>query len=198
MLGGPWLGLSVFIVIAVGLGWGLTKLFQGMADQTRQALNAEQLDHTFDPDNVYVLKRDLLIGMRLSGGLVLAPFKEEMPRSAQGRYSWPTREQYADSPAAYKDSHKLIHVVEAGTKVAFIEIIQNTKDPQAPIRLKTRILTGRHASKAPMLGMHLESADTDDQTGATRYVPHAELFEIIETDDGPIQFEAVDTPEGSP
>lgn len=190
MLGGPWLGLLVFIVIAIGLGWGLTKLFQGMADQTRLTLDAEQLDHGFEPDVAYVLKRDLLIGVRTGGDPVIVPFKEDMPRNTPGRYTWPTSEQYAANPDAYRESHDLVGIIEQGTRVQFIEAIEDHDNAQTHLLIKTRLLTGAYAQTAAVLGMHLESADTEDETGATRYVPRADLFEILNTGDGQVQSES--------
>lgn len=180
MFGGPWLGLIVFIVIAVGLGWGLTKLFTGMSDQARQSIDADQLDHGFEPDVAYTLKQDLLIGVRTGGDAVLVPFKDDMPRSAPGRYTWPTREQYLADPQAYRESHDLVGIVEQGTRVQFVEVIEDPGNPQTHILIMTRLLTGPYAQTTPVLGMHLESADTGDETGATRYAPRADLFEIVE------------------
>ena len=194
MFGGPWLGVLAFILIAVGLGWGLTKLFQGMSDQTRQSLDAEQLDHGFDPDVAYTLKHDLLIGVRTGGDAVLVPFKDEMPRNTPGRYTWPTRDQYSADPEAYRKSHDLVGIVEAGTRVQFVEVIEDHDNSQTHILVMTRLLTGPYAQKTPVLGMHLESADTDDETGATRYVPRLDLFEIFKTQDGQVQSETPATP----
>lgn len=193
MFGGPWLGVLVFIVIAIGLGWGLTKLFQGMTAQTRQVLDAEQLDHDFDPNVAYRIKRDLLVGMRAGGDPVLVPFKEDMPRGVPGRYTWPTSEQYAEEPDAYNDSHDLIGIVEAGTQIQFVEVIEDIDNPQTRLLVKTRLLTGRHARKVPVLGMHLESADTDVETGSTRYVPRRDLFERVEAASGQVQSGVIET-----
>lgn len=189
MFGGPWLGVLVFILLAVGLGWGLTKLFQGMSDHTRQTLDHEQLDHGFDPNVAYTLQHDLLIGVRAGGDAVLVPFKDEMPRSAPGRYTWPTRQQYTDDPEAYRMSHSLVSIVEAGTRIQFVEVIEDHNNPQTHLLVMTRLLTGPHAQETPVLGMHLESADTDDETGATRYVPRTDLFEIFNAQDGQVQSE---------
>lgn len=194
MFGGPWLGVLVFIVIAIGLGWGLTKLLQGMTEQTRQTLDAEQLIHGFDPDVAYVLKHDLLLGVRTGGDVVIVPFKDDMPRSAPGRYSWPTAKQYADDPGGHNETHDLVGIVEAGTKLQFVEVIEDIDNPQTRIFVRTRLLSGRYARKTPVLGMHLESADIDDETGATRYVPRADLFEIFEVEDGQVQSDVPPTP----
>jgi len=187
MFGGPWLGVIIFIVIAVGLGWGLTKLFQGMADQTRQTLASEQLAHGFDSAKRYTLKHDLLLGVRAGGDIALVPFKDDLPRHAPGRYTWPAAEQYAEDTEAYNTSHSLIGVVRAGTQVQFVEVIDDMDNPQTRILVMTRLLTGPYARQTAVLGMHLESADTDEQTGATRYVPREDLFEVIKTESATIQ-----------
>lgn len=198
MFGGPWLGVLVFIVIAIGLGWVLTKLFQGMTDQTRQTLAYEALDHAFDATRPYTLLQDMVLGMRAGGDVALVPFKDDLPREAPGRYTWPTAQQYAEDPAAYQASHALIGVVQAGTAVQFVEVIDDRDNAQTRVLVMTRLLSGPHARKTPVLGMHLESAQTDAASDATRYVPRADLFEIVEAAGSPVQSDATQTPKPQP
>lgn len=187
MFGGPWLGVIVFILIAVILGWGLTKLFQGMVSQTQQTMSADAFEHGFDATRAYMLKRDLVLGVRAGGDVALVPFKDDLPRSAPGRYAWPTAEDYAKDPMAFETSHGLIGIVASGTHVQFVEVIDDRDNAQTRILVMTRLLTGPYARNTPVLGMHLESADIDEQTGRPRYVPRSDLFQAIETKTSPVQ-----------
>lgn len=187
MFGGPWLGLIAFIVIAIGLGWGLTKLFQGMIDHTRETLEAEDLAHAFEDDVAYALQKDMLIGRRASGDPVLVPFKEDMPRGAPGRYTWPTQADYANDTEAYSKSHDLVGLAKQGTLVQFVEVIEDHDNAQTRVLVMARLLTGPYARKTPVLGMYLEKTDTDEVTGQRRYVPRADLFEIAVGAEGPVQ-----------
>lgn len=187
MFGGPWLGVIAFVVIAIGLGWGLTKLFQGMIDHTRETLQAQDLAHAFEDDVAYALQKDLLIGKRASGDPVLVPFKEDMPRGAPGRYTWPTQADYTSDPAAYNKSHDLVGPAERGTLVQFVEVIEDHDNAQTRVLVMTRLLTGPYARKNPVLGMYLETTDTDEATGQRRYVPRPDLLKIADPDQGQVQ-----------
>ena len=187
MIGAPWLGLIVFVLIAIALGWGLTQVFKGMADQTRQSLHSDTFAQDFDPARIYILQTDMLLGIRAKGDVVLVPFKDEMPVGVQGRYTWPTRQQYIAQPEAYNESHDLVGIIEAGTHVRFDEVIEDDLNPQTRVLVMTYVLTGPYKRKAPVLGMYLESVDRDDESGATRYKPRADLFEIFKAQDGPVQ-----------
>ena len=196
MFGGPFLGVFVFIVIAIGLGWGLISLFQGMVDHTAEVVDQSELDHGFDPDVAYVLKHDLVLGLRAGGDVVLVPFKNDLPRDAPGRYTWPTAQQYADNPSGYMASHGLTGIVKAGTAVRFVEVIDDRDNQQTRILVLTRLLNGPYARKTPVLGMHLESVDSDAE--ATRYVPRADLFVRVEIETGPVQSQAPPPTDESP
>lgn len=197
MFGGPWLGIIVFVVIAIGLGWGLTMLFRGMIDHTHQITSESDFDHGFDADKPYTLKRDLVLGFRVGGDdVALVPFKEDLPRGAPGRYTWPTATQFAEDPEGFKKSHALIGAVAAGTQVQFVEVIDDRDNQQTRVLVMTRLLNGPYARKTAVLGLHLESVDSDAE--ATRYVPRPDLFEIVEIETGPVQSEPEPPTDESP
>ena len=108
-----------------------------------------------------------------------------MPRGAPNRFTWPTAGEYAENPDAYNKSHNLIDLVEAGTRVQFVEVIDDHDNQQTRILVMTRLLTGPHASWAPVLGMHLESTDTESEQW--RVVPRPDLLEVTEADPGQVQ-----------
>ena len=182
MFGGPWLGIVVFVLIAIGLGWGLIQLLTGMTDQTRQTLSNGQLDHGFDPDTVYTLKQDLVLGYLADGRIVLLPGRGELPEDTPGRRMAVSVQELRDNPADHPDH---IGVAEAGTRVQFVEVIDDRDNQQTRILVMTRLLTGPYARRTPVLGMHLESTDTESEQW--RVVPRPDLFEIAETDPGQVQ-----------
>lgn len=181
MFGGPWLGVLVFVVIAIALGWGLTKLLQGMTAHTTQTLNQAELDHGFDPEQVYLTQEDLLIGKRSYGDLIIAPGKEYLPPFAPGRRHWPTTQQYRESVNPKQDYPDLDGLIERNTPVRFVEVIDDLNNKQTRILVMVQILDGPFAQAQPILGMHFESTDTDTETGNPRYVPRAELFSPVQS-----------------
>jgi len=195
MFGGPWLGVLAFLVVAIALGWGLTKLFQSMLDQTAQTLSADELDHGFDPDAIYLTRRGLLIGRRSFGDRVLAPGKEELPPNAPGRHHWPTIGQYRASARPREDYPDLLGLIERGTRVRLVEVIDDRDNAQTRLLVKVRVLDGPFASEKPVLGMYLESADTEEDTGQTRYEPRADLFERLRPASPPVESPETDAPE---
>lgn len=173
MIGGPWLGVAVFVVIAVGLGWGLTQILQAMLAQTAQTFNQADFDHGFDPDQPYLTTQPLLLGYFADGRVMLLPGKKNLPPDAPGRFKAAAIDDYRDNPDAYRD---LIAIVEPGTALRFTEVIDDRNNAQSRILVKVELLTGPHASKTPLLGLHLESADINPQTDAPRYAPRDDLF----------------------
>lgn len=184
MFGGPWLGVLVFVVIAIGLGWGLISLLQSGLDLSSQTLNAGELDHGFDPDTVYIVKKDLLLGYTADGRKTLLPGKADLPRGVPGRRSAATVAGLRDRPGDFPD---LIGVVEHTTRVKFIDVIDDHDNPQTRILVMVKLLDGPYASVTPVVGMHLESADTVEGSEAKRYLPRPDLFEPVNPEPGPVQ-----------
>ena len=176
MVGGPWLGVAVFLIIAVGLGWGLTKLFQSQLSQASQSLNEAELNHGFDPDTVYTLKRPLILGYLSDGRKTLFPAREDLPVNAPGRRS---AARIAELRGSIDNFPDLIGVVNEQTRVRFVEVIDDRDNPQTRVMVMVRLLDGPYAQRAPVLGMHLESADTVEggAEATTRYVPRPDLFQ---------------------
>ncbi len=176
MIGGPWLGAALFLVIAVGLGWGLTKLFRSQLSAATQSLNEAELDHGFDPDAVYTLKRPLILGYLSDGRKALFPAREDLPANAPGRRSAARIAELRESIDNFPD---LIGVVDEQTPVRFVEVIDDRDNPQTRVLVMVRLLDGPYAQRTPVVGMHLESADTvEGETEATaRYVPRSDLFQ---------------------
>lgn len=192
MFGGPWLGVLAFLVVAVLLGWGLTKLYQAMLDQTTQTLSADDMDHGFEIGAVYLTKKDLLIGRRSLGDLVLAPGRDDLPPNAPSRRYWPTIAQYRASSEPAKDFPDLLGLIERGTRLRLVEVIDDRDNAQTRVLVKVQVLDGPFAAEKPVLGLHLESADTDPETGRKRYEPRAELFEPLQPPTPPV--ESADNP----
>lgn len=184
MLGGPWLAVLVFIVIAIGLGWGIISLFQQQLTSDRQRVGSAQLDHGFDPEVTYQLKRDLMLGYLADGRVALLPGRDDLPSGTPGRRSAASIEELRNNPQDYPD---LAGIVGAGTTLRFVEVVDDRNNPQTRILVLTELTSGPYARQTPVLGMHLESVDTDEQTGATRYVPRSDLFDRVESVDGPVQ-----------
>lgn len=184
MFGGPWLGIAVFVLVAVGLGWGVHWFFKQarLADTTNttgtQQTRAMQ---AFDPDSVYLLKQDLLLGYTANGLPTLFPARDELPAHAYGRRSVPTIQQARAMTPDQLKQRDLKGVVVPGTPVRFVELIDDPDNAQTRILLQAVILQGPHAHPRPVLGMHLESADTDEATGAKRYAPREDLFTPVQS-----------------
>ena len=184
MFGGPWLGVIAFVVVAIFLGWGLITLLNMQLNQARHTLSQTELDHGFDPKIVYTLKRDLLLGYTADGRKTLLPGKDDLPKNAPGRHTAATIADFRGHPGKYPD---LIGVVERNTRVRFVEVIDDRNNPQTRVLVRVQLLDGRFAQSKPVLGMHLESADTDQDTGQKRYLPRPDLFEPARPVQGPVQ-----------
>jgi|GEM_PF-2374873 len=192
MFGGPWLGVIAFVVIAIGLGWGVAWFFsqaQQAADDLKPDLTDEDptAQHGFDPDVVYLTKRDLLLGYTADGRKTLFPAKGDLPRHAYGRRSAPTLKDVKSWTTDERNERDLIGIVEAGTPVRFVEVIEDPGNGQTKILLLVELIFGPYASRAPVLGMHLESADSGEEGGPTRLAPRPDLFESAEPVAGPVQ-----------
>lgn len=182
MIGGPWLGVIAFIVIAIGLGWGLISLLQQQMNSTAHTNAAGEFNQDFDPDAIYTLKRGLVLGYLADGRIVLLPGRNDLPKGTPGRRAAVSVEELRDNP---QDHTEHIGVAEAGTRVQFVEVIDDRNNQQTRVLVMTRLLSGPYARTTPVLGMHLESADTESE--GTLYVPRADLFEIVEPKGGQVQ-----------
>ena len=190
MFGGPWLAVLVFIVIAIGLGWGLISLFQQQLSSDRQRGGSAELDHGFDLEVAYEVKRDLMLGYLADGRIVLLPGKHDLPSGTPGKRSAVSIEAFRKNPQGYPEH---IGILDAGTKVQFTKVVDDLNNAQTRILVLVRLLSGPNARKTPVLGMHLESADTDEQTGAKRYVPRSDLFERVEAKRRQVQSDVIET-----
>lgn len=191
MFGGPWLAVLVFIVVAIGAGWGLISLFQQQLAGDRQRGEASQFDHGFALETTYELKRDMIVGYLADGRVVVLPERNDLPPGTPGKRSAASVEDLRDNPQDYPD---LAGILTAGTELQFVEVINDRANAQTRLLVLMRVISGPYARKTPVLGMHLESVDTDEQTGEKRYVPRADLFRIIEADSGPVQSDVPATP----
>ncbi|MEO0475036.1 MAG: hypothetical protein AAF085_03550 [Planctomycetota bacterium] len=191
MLGGPWLGVLVFIVIAIGLGWGVMKFFETAGDMAQSF--DEFAGHGFDAQHVYTLERDLLIGYTADDRPVLFPSKEDLPRQAYGRKAAQTIEEVRSMSAEELKKADLIGVVERGTRVRFVDLHIRPIGSDRGADVMVELRDGPYASRATVVGMYLESADRDEQTGKTRFVPRADLFEPAEPETGQVQSPVPDT-----
>ncbi|XAL98390.1 hypothetical protein OT109_12475 [Phycisphaeraceae bacterium D3-23] len=171
MLGGPLVGVGIFLVVAVLLGWGLTKLFNVQLAGTLQDAQTSQLDHGFDPDTVYILQRDLFVGRTTAMAIVLYPSRDDLPPGTPNRRYTPTLAQYHADPAAYPD---IAAVIPAGTRVQFPDVSVDLGNTQTAIHLDTVILDGRYAGQH-VTAYHLEAEETTPD-GGTRVVPRADLL----------------------
>lgn len=179
MFGGPLLGVAVFIIIAVALGWGLIKLLQMQLDQATHALGQDEQQSGFDPEAVYTLKRDLLLGYLSDGRVVLFPGRDDLPEDAPRRRSAPRIADVRDRPGDFPD---LIGIVEHNTRVRFVEVIEDLGNAQTHVLLRVELVDGPHATRSrPVLGMHLESVDTPEAGKPTRLIPRPDLFEAVQS-----------------
>lgn len=185
MLGGPWLGVLVFVVIAIGLGWGIAQVFKAAGNVMQEV--DEFHGHGFDPEAFYTLKRELLLGYSADGRKVLFPGRDALPLDAYGRSSVPTIEEAMAMTADELKQADLIGVVKPGTRVRFVDLhVQPTGSDRGADVLVT-LPEGALPTSQPVLGMYLESADKEAEK--VRYEPRADLFEIVEDDAGPVQSE---------
>jgi len=187
MIGGPWLGVIAFLIVAVALGWGLTKLFQGMLEHTTQTLDTQELDHGFDLGGVYLTQKDLLIGRRSYGDLVVAPGAEDLPPGTPGKHHWPTTTEYRAAADPARDYPDLDGLIERRTPVQFVEVIEDADNAQTRVLVRLVVMDGPFAAEKPVLGMHLESADTNPETGEKRYQPRGDLFELLQPGQPPLE-----------
>jgi hypothetical protein len=187
MFGGPWLAVVVFVVVAIGLGWGLISLFNQQLESDRRTQDASGFSHDFALHTAYTLNRDLLLGYMADGRVVLLPGRSDLPAGTPGRRSAVSLADYREKPADYPD---LIGIVEADTRVQFVEIVEDPNNPQTRLLVTLRLLDGPYARQTPVLGMHLESVDNSGE--GKRYTPRADLFTLVEATPSPIQSSAPD------
>lgn len=185
MFGGPWLGVIVFVVIAIGLGWGVQWFFKqaGQASDTqksRQANDSAAAD--IDPEQIHIVQRDLLLGYTANGTPTLFPARDDLPTHAYGRRSIPTIKQARAMTRAQLKERDLAGVVVRSTPVRFVELVEDPTNAHTRVLFKLEIIEGPYAGPTPVLGMHLETADTDQATGAKAYTPREDLFTRVQSE----------------
>lgn len=186
MIGGPWLGIAVFVVIAIGLGWGVHWFFEQAQSASDFSTSTEQrIDdkpkHDFDPDTVYQLKQPLLVGFTSDGRIALLPARDELPRHAPNRRAMPTIQEVRGWDDQKLKQNDLIGIAQRHTRVRFTDALLDPDNMQTRFLVLVQALDGRFEGLQPMLGMHLETADTDKETGDRRYVPRDDLFEPVQS-----------------
>ena len=207
MLGGPVLGVLVFLLIAVLLGWGLISALDVQLDNTVQDAAATDITHRFEPSHVYVLKQDLLLGVTTHAdptrAIVLFPDRDGLPRDTLNRRLVPRLAEVRDTPSRYPD---ILGIVEAGTRVRFTRLIHDAHNRQTPYIAELVFLDGPFADQT-VTGLHLEEAQPGASEGeGVLLVPRADLFRAEPTGEGetadgdqPIQSsETLPDPPGSP
>ncbi|MEM1353755.1 MAG: hypothetical protein AAGH88_02615 [Planctomycetota bacterium] len=206
MFGGPLVGVVAFVIIAIGLGWGLIALFNGMLDQTRRDVTSSKLNHGFDTRGSYVLRKPMLLGYSADGRLLLFPERGDLPAGAPGRRTAATIEGYlayrakvesgGTEDARFRD---LVGVVDAGTVIRINQVIEDADNAQTRLLLGCTVLSGTHEGVSA-LGLHLETRSTDEKTGKQRYDPRAELIAPDRTADSPeaVQSETEPPPGSDP
>ncbi|MEM9416335.1 MAG: hypothetical protein AAGA29_12800 [Planctomycetota bacterium] len=171
MLGGPLLGVAAFLVVAVLLGWGLTKLFNLQLAGTVHQANEVEIDQGFEPDTVYILQRDLLLGHTTARELVLFPGRDDLPANAPNRRFVPTLAEYRNDPSKYE---AIVAVIPASTRVQFIGLTIDSHNRQTDVHVRTHLLDGEHAG-LHVTGQHLEQSGTSE-AGHRRIEPRADLL----------------------
>lgn len=182
MFGGPLVGVAAFVIIAIGLGWGLIALFNSMLDQTRRDVTATDLNHGFVAEGVYVTQKPLLLGYAADGRVMLFPERDDLPAEAPNRRTAATVAGYREyqaqvqageaGAARYRD---LRGIVEPGTAIRVDQVIEDANNAQTKLLLRCTILTGPHQGQEA-IGLHLEARSTDEKTGAPRYDPRPDLL----------------------
>ena len=173
MLGGPVLGVLVFLLVAVLMVWGLTSLIGLQLDAGVRDAKSAKIEHRFDPSRVYVLQRGLLLGLTSDRQVVVFPARDDLPRDAPHRRRVPTIADYRAQPDQHPD---LLGVVTPGTRVRFTRLVHDAHHRQTPILAGVLILDGEHEG-TQATGLHLEleeQAHTGDD--AQLLVPRPDLF----------------------
>lgn len=188
MFGGPAVGVAVFVIIAILLGWGLISLFGAMLDQTQRELSESGGDHGFVAGGVYLTDKPMLLGYLADGRVVLFPDRADLPAHARGRRTAPTVAGYRADPDASVD---LIGVLEQGTAIRVEEVIEDADNAQTRLLVRVVVLDGPFAEQSA-LGLHLEARSTDPQTGRPRYDPRPELLIPAKPADRPDPLQSTD------
>lgn len=193
MFGGPAVGVAVFVIIAILLGWGLISLFGAMLDQTQRELSESGGDHGFVAGGLYLTDKPMLLGYLADGRVVLFPDRADLPAHARGRRTAPTVAGYRADPDASVD---LIGVVEQGTAIRIEEVIEDADNAQTRLLVRIVVLDGPFAEQSA-IGLHLEDRSTDPQTGRPRYDPRPELLIPARPADRPDPLQSPGNPAGS-
>lgn len=174
MLGGPVLGVALFLVIAVLLGWGLVSILNIQLDGTTREGGSGAIDDRFDTDAVYILQRDLLLGINAGGDQVfLYPDYDGLPTGTPNRRYTPRVADYLADPGKAEFSD-VLGVVEAGTRVRFLRLIEDAGNLQTRFLVDTLVLDGTHEG-IHARGMFLESIAADSEGGPI-VSPREDLF----------------------
>ena len=188
MLGGPILGVAVFLIAAFLLGWGLISLLNIQIDGVVQDTTASDLDIRFDTDAVYIVQQDLLLGMNKDAQQVmLYPDYDALPPGTPNRRYIPRVADYRADPGNEKYADTL-GIVAAGTRVRFERLDEEPGNRQARFHAHTLILDGEHEGIHAQ-GMFLEST-TADEEGRRVVAPREDLFQVADETDAsaePIQ-----------
>ncbi len=207
MLGGPVLGVLVFLLVAVLLGWGLISALDVQLGTTVQDATTADVTHRFEPGRVYVLEQDLLLGVTTHAdptrAVVLFPDRDGLPRDTLNRRLVPLLADAKNDPGRYPD---ILGIVEAGTRIRFSRLIHDAHNRQTPYIAELVLLDGPFAEQT-VTGLHLEAeASGGSEGGGVVLVPRPDLFREVPAAEGetgatdqPIQSpETEPAPPGSP
>jgi len=199
MLGGPILGVAVFLIAAFLLGWGLISLLNIQIDGAVRDSAVSDLDDRFDPDVVYIVQQDLLLGLnRDAQAVMLYPDFDGLPAGTPNRRYIPRVADYLADPghADYKDT---LGVVAAGTRVRFERLTEDAGNRQTRYVVHTVVLDGEHAD-IHARGMFLETVTAGDD-GRRVVAPREDLFRAVdvpigEADEPAAADEPIQSPDG--
>ena len=186
MIGGPWLGLIAFLVVAVGTGWVVVTMMQGRIQQAGQR-TSDEIDHAFTPEKQYVLKRGLIYGTLSVGDPVVIPGKNDLPPHTPFAYTWHTLDAVRDRPRGDDTIKDVQGVVEPGTHVRFQALIHDEDNAQTHFIAMVEILDGPYRSGIPVKGMYLQEKDKNHEGKKPRYVPRADIFAPVGSGLKPLQ-----------
>ena len=175
MLGGPILGVAVFLIAAFLLGWGLISLLNIQLDGAAQDGGARDLDSRFDTEAVYIVQRDMLLGVNQDANAVMFyPDYDALPSGTPNRRYIPRVGDYLADPgnAEYADT---LGVIVAGTRIRFERLAEEPTNRQARFIVHTLILDGEHEG-IHARGMFLET-QTPGDAGQRIVSPREDLFQ---------------------
>ncbi|MFI4859714.1 MAG: hypothetical protein ACIAXF_03415 [Phycisphaerales bacterium JB063] len=180
MFGGPMLGVAAFLVVAVLLGWGLTKLFNLQLASTVQDATQSAVENGFGADTVYTLQRGLLVGQTTGRVMLLYPSRDDLPPATPNRRFTPTLAQFEADPAKYPD---IAAIIPAGTRVQFPGMTIDLDNRQTAVHLDAVILDGPYAGQH-VTAIYLETRE-GTPNGGQRVVPRTDLLTPEPADPAP-------------